>query len=127
VALALLVTALFLALFLRGLHWRELGEALGSVRVEWVALAVVFALADYGLRALRWTVLYRHVDAECPVDVLWRGTAIGAALNTFIPLRGGDLVRPAYVARRRGVPFTTTLSTTVVERLMDLVGGVVAL
>ncbi len=126
-ALALAVTLVFLWLFLRGLHWREVGEALAGVRPAWIALAVTFALSDYGVRAVRWLVLFRHIDATVPLETLWRGTAIGAALNTVLPLRGGDLVRPAYVANRRAVPFTTVLSTTVVERLLDMVGGVVAL
>ena len=126
----LLVLALsggLLVWFLSGVHWGELVDAFRGVEWEWVVLAAVVAVAEYGLRAVRWMFLVRHVDRNVRLDTLWHAVALGAALNTLLPLRGGDLVRPALVAHHRRLPFTTVLSTTVVERLLDLVAVVVAL
>jgi len=127
VAIVLVLSGGLLAWFLSGLHYAELVHAFRGVGWGWVALAAVAALAEYGLRAVRWLFLVRHVDRNVHLDTLWRGVVIGAALNTLLPLRGGDIVRPAFVAHHRRVPFTTVLSTTVVERLLDLVAVVVAL
>ena len=126
-ALAVSVTLVFLVLFLRGVHWGGVWEALLDVRFGWLLLAIALSVCDYFMRAVRWIFLVRHVDRNVSLDTLWRGTAIGSALNTFMPFRGGDLVRPAYVASKRGMPFTTLLSTTVVERLLDLFGFVTSL
>ncbi|MBW1880797.1 MAG: flippase-like domain-containing protein [Deltaproteobacteria bacterium] len=123
----LVVAAALLVWFIRGLHWAELADALYGVKVGYLVLAAGLMLGDYFSRAVRWMLIVRHVDREVPLSTLWQATAIGAALNTFLPLRGGDLVRPAVVAQDRGAPFTTLLSTTVVERLFDAFGVVMAL
>ncbi len=123
----LVVAALLFGWFLYGLNWAELTKALWGVRPGWLLAACVLILGDYLFRAIRWMFIVRHVDRNVSFSVLWRATAVGSALNTFLPLRGGDLVRPALVARARQVPFTTLLSTTVVERLLDAFGMVGAL
>jgi len=123
----LVLAAALLVWFIHGLHWSELASALRDVKVGYLLLAAVLMLGDYYCRALRWLLIVRHVDREVPLRTVWQATAIGAALNTFLPLRGGDLVRPAVVAHERRAPFTTLLSTTVVERLFDAFGVVMAL
>jgi uncharacterized membrane protein YbhN (UPF0104 family) len=127
VAVVLLASGALLVWFVSGLHVQDMAAAFRGVDPGWVAMAVVAGLADYALRAVRWTFLVRHVDRNVRLDTLWRGVAIGAALNALLPLRGGDIVRPAFVSHQRRVPFTTLLSTTVVERLLDLVAIVGAL
>jgi uncharacterized protein (TIRG00374 family) len=125
--LVLAVSGGLLVWFLSGLHYAELVDAFRGVRWGWVVLAASVGLVEYALRAVRWMFLVRHVDRNVRLDTLWRAVVIGAALNTLLPLRGGDIVRPALVAHHRRLPFTTLLSTTVVERLLDLVAVVVAL
>lgn len=127
-----LVVVLVLALallgwFLWGLNWEELVAALRGVDLGWLGLAVVLMLGEYLVRSGRWLVIVRHVDRDVPMETMWRATAVGAALNTFLPLRGGDLVRPALVAHKRPLSFTTLMSTTVVERLFDAFGAVAAM
>lgn len=127
IIVVLLVGLALFAWFLSGLHWEELTEALLGVRPEWLLVACALIMGDYVFRSIRWLVVVRHVDRNVRLRTLWKATAIGSALNTFLPLRGGDLVRPAVVAHERKVPFTTLLSTTVLERLLDAFGLVAAL
>jgi len=123
----LVLAAVLLVWFIRGLHWEEVFQALRNVKIGYLLLAAGLMLGDYFFRAVRWMLIVRQVDREVPLATVWHATAIGAALNTFLPLRGGDLVRPALVAHDRQAPFTTLLSTTVLERLFDAFGVLMAL
>jgi uncharacterized protein (TIRG00374 family) len=123
----LVLAAVLLVWFISGLHWEELVRALRNVKIGYLLLAAGLMLGDYFFRAVRWMLIVRQVDRGVPLAMLWHATAIGAALNTFLPLRGGDLVRPALVAHDRKAPFTTLLSTTVLERLFDAFGVLMAL
>lgn len=113
--------------FLWRLEWVEVGRALASVRPGWVALAALLVVIDFYARAGRWALLVRHFDRAAPLRDLWRATTIGNALNTVLPLRLGDVVRPMIVALKRQIPVATVLTTVVVERLLDAFGVVGAM
>src|SRR5690606_29525823 len=73
-------------------------------------------------RTLRWSILVRPLDPTARLRDLWSALVAGAAFNTLLPLRGGDFVKPAILTQRTGLPFATVLSTTVIERVFDLIG-----
>lgn len=116
-----------LAWFVSGLHPMQMLQALSGVKPGWVIVAAICILLEYAVRAARWGVLHQEVDPGVTYADLWRATTVGNAFNTLLPLRAGDVVRPAVLARRRRVPFTTVLSTAMVERIFELAGVVVAL
>jgi len=113
--------------FIYSLEWAEVWAALKRVHPLWVAAGSAFVILDYYARAMRWGVVVHHFDPMAPAKVLWRGMTIGNALNTVLPLRAGDLIRPMFVSLKRRIPLATVLSTVVVERLMDAFGVVAAL
>ena len=47
---------------------------------------------------------------------------IGAAVNTLLPLRAGELAKTMVASRRTGQPFIAVVSTAVMERVYDLFG-----
>lgn len=110
--------------FLYSLEWDKVIEALSRVHPFWVVVAAVCVVLDYYARAMRWGVVVHHFDPLAPSKVLWRGMTIGNALNTVLPLRAGDLVRPMFLSVKRRLPLATVLSTVVVERLLDALGVV---
>jgi uncharacterized protein (TIRG00374 family) len=109
-------------IFISTLDLSAVGSALRAAHPGWVILAAVLILGEWWLRGFRWQGLIQHVDPEVPLWTLVSATMIGAATNTVMPLRGGDLLRPAVVARRRNLSFATLLSSTVVERMFDIFG-----
>lgn len=110
------------AWFFATVEWSELLAALLAVDPWWILLATIVMLAEWGLRGVRWAVLTQHIPTRMSLKALVSATMVGAALNTIVPLRGGDLVRPAIIARKYGLPYTTVFSTTLVERILDIVG-----
>jgi uncharacterized protein (TIRG00374 family) len=108
--------------FLYTVEWASTWRAFTGVKLGWVALATALLFAEPMVRAVRWRVLLAHVDPDVRLYDLWSASVIGAAMNTVLPLRGGDVIRPGVLARRRGLPFVTVASSTVVERLFDVFG-----
>ncbi|MBN2798669.1 MAG: flippase-like domain-containing protein [Deltaproteobacteria bacterium] len=127
--LAVSLTLVLLAWFVSGLDGDALLAELSRASWSWLALASVAMLTEWFLRGVRWYVVLHAVHPEVMVRDLVSATFVGAALNTLLPLRGGDVARPGVVYRRSGVPFATALSSSLVERFFDLFGmvGVVVL
>lgn len=122
-----LLSIVLMGWFLSGLDWPGLVEAFTHVHWGWVVAACCSILMEFVFRTLRWRALLRKVDPDVPLERLLSALLIGAAANTLLPLRGGDVVRPMLVARERKVPFTTIFSTTIMERVFDILGVVTTL
>jgi uncharacterized membrane protein YbhN (UPF0104 family) len=51
---------------------------------------------------------------------VFRTTVIGFAANTVLPLRAGEFIRPYLLARRESLSVPATVTTILLERLLDL-------
>jgi len=103
----------------RGTDWTHVGNTLASAHPLWIIGGCGAVLAAFAIRALRWVWLLRPV-AAVPVSAALSATAIGFASGVVLPLRLGELVRPALLGRRTGIGFGPALSSVVVERLLDM-------
>jgi uncharacterized protein (TIRG00374 family) len=92
---------------------------LADARLPWVAAAVASGVLAILLRSQRWRVLLRPV-AAVPLAASFSATAIGFAATAVLPLRLGEVIRPALLARRVGFGVTPALSSVVLERLFDM-------
>jgi uncharacterized protein (TIRG00374 family) len=70
------------------------------------------------VRAERWRILLRTAG-EVPRMPAISATFVGFGANAVLPLRLGEIVRPAILSRRVGIPMSTTLSSIVLERVLD--------
>jgi len=111
-----------LAWFVSSIDFAELTSVLATAKWEWLVLAAIVMLADYAVHGWRWRVLLRHVDPGLDWRTLGTATAVLWAFNTLLPLRAGNLLRPAVVAARRNLPYTTLLFTIVAESVCDVFG-----
>jgi hypothetical protein len=59
-----------------------------------------------------------------PQREAFSATCIGFAASVLLPARAGEIVRPAVLSRRTGLPFAPALASIAVERLIDLVAVV---
>ncbi len=117
VVASLVLTALLLALFLRQVRFRELGAALSSVSLPWLALATGVAISTFLLRAVRWTWILRPVG-RVRVLPAFAATCVGFAGNN-LPGKVGEVLRPAFLARSQNLPFSPLLASIVLERVLD--------
>lgn len=107
------------------INLRDFGDAWSQARYIYVLPCVALLLGGLVMRALRWRVL---LSDGLP---LWRAFGImnvAYLINGFIPLRAGEFAR-AYLASRADppVPVFKSISTIIVERLLDLLAVVLML
>ena len=117
VAVSVALAGVLLALFLRQVRFRELGNALSAVSGGWLALATGLALSTFVLRAIRWTWLLRPI-ARVRWLPAFAATSIGFAANN-LPGKVGEVLRPAFLARTQRLPFSPLLASIVLERVLD--------
>jgi len=103
----------------RGTDWAAVGRVLAGASIPWTAAALASGVLAIFLRAQRWRVLLRPV-ATVPLAASFSATAIGFAATAVLPLRLGEVIRPALLARRVGFGVTPALSSVVLERLFDM-------
>lgn len=120
--LGILISVVCTVLFLWSVDWGALGEALGSVLVLPVLAACGLLLGEFVLRALRWKVLLRPLAPEARIRDLFVATVIGAAANTLLPLRAGEIAKPLVAAKKTGVGIPQVVATAVMERVYDIFG-----
>lgn len=116
-ASALLAIGLFV-FFLSRVPLAQIGARIASASPGWLAASVVISLSTFALRSLRWVWILRPVG-RVPWFPAFRATGIGFAANTVLPARAGEVIRPAVLARDRGLPFAALLASIVFERILD--------
>ncbi len=118
--IGLAVTIGTLVLAFRGLHWAEVGEAVGDANYGLLALALVILLAALYVRALRWGVLF-YPRRGMRIGNLLGTMNVGYAVNNILPLRVGELARAYVIGEVENVSAAHALSTIVVERTLDTI------
>ncbi|MDX2170497.1 MAG: lysylphosphatidylglycerol synthase transmembrane domain-containing protein [Deltaproteobacteria bacterium] len=113
------VSAACLYLATRGTDWPAVRGALAGADPRWAALVLLVAAVNLTVRSARWVQLLRPLGAARFAAAL-SATAVGNAATAVLPLRLGELVRPALLARRCALRMAPVLATVVVERLFDL-------
>jgi glycosyltransferase 2 family protein len=103
----------------RGTDWQAVGRVLGSASIPWVAASAASSVLAILLRAQRWRLLLKPV-AAVPLAPAFSATAIGFAATAVLPLRLGEVIRPAVLARRVGFGLSPGVSSVVLERLFDM-------
>lgn len=91
---------------LRQMHWR------------WVALAVLCDISVYICQAWRWNYLLAPF-ARVPLWRTVRAIYIGLFANEALPLRSGEAIRVYLQSHWNHLPFSVTISSAIIERLMD--------
>lgn len=104
----------------RGTDWASVARLLRAADPLWVAAVALVSLLCHALRAQRWRVLLRPVVAA-PYAPALSATLIGFGASMVLPLRLGEIVRPALFARRVAIPLTPAVASIVIERLLDMV------
>ncbi len=97
---------------------RDIGRQIARASPSWLLASIVVSLSIFVARALRWTWILRPLG-RVPFLPAFRTTSVGFAANTVLPARAGEVIRPALLARERGLPFSALLASIVFERILD--------
>jgi uncharacterized membrane protein YbhN (UPF0104 family) len=120
IALAgVLASGVFLWLAFRNLPLGAVAEAVAAARLwPWIPLALLTYLAGHGMRGLRLRRLL-SLEADLPLGTATNIVVLGYGVNNILPARLGELARAGLLSDRMGMPFTQSLTVTLLERLLD--------
>ena len=108
-----------LAVFLRGVDRRALGQAFQAADPLLLAGVAFATVLTYGARSWRWGYLLAPV-VRVPFGRLFSATAVGFMTGLVIP-RAGEIVRPYLIARRNPISTAAAFASIILERLVDLI------
>jgi uncharacterized protein (TIRG00374 family) len=116
--LGVAISLLLIYLVVRNTDPTELAAALAAANYGWLVPAILVYFVGVWLRAWRWRFLLRSIK-PLPVGLLFRTIVIGYMANNLLPFRLGEIVRAYVLGIKGGVSKAATLTTIVVERVMD--------
>ena len=115
-----ILTILLLAVFLWNSNLRDVWRILKSTSMAWFALGLFTNFCALIFRTIRWRVLL-DLHRPPPFYPTFFANTTGYMLSTVLPIRAGDVARPALLARRTSVRFAVALGSVLTERIVDLV------
>lgn len=119
VVFILLLTAFFVAFFLWKSNLHDVWRIILATNAAWFALGLVVNGSALIFRTIRWRVLLSTNDPP-PFYPTFFATTLGYMISTVLPIRAGDVARPALLARRTPIRFSDALGTVLTERVIDL-------
>jgi uncharacterized protein (TIRG00374 family) len=113
------ISALALYFVLHDVEWAEVRDRIQEANDWLLVLAVVMLLGTMVIRALRWRAL---LGAAEPLRLwhLYGAINVMYFINNLLPLQVGDIGRAYLLSELSGLSMTRTLSTQVVERVLDV-------
>jgi len=116
--LGVAVSALLLWLSLRDVDLRQAWIYTQSVNGAYVVPSVALVIVEALLRALKWQILLLPLKRSSFLK-LNSATMIGLMANNVLPARAGEFVRAYAGARLAEIPYSTSLATVVIDRVLD--------
>lgn len=119
ITLIALLTIFFIGFFLWKSNLRDVWRILLSTSILWFAIGFAINGSALFFRTIRWRILL-HASGTPAFYPTFLANAIGYMLSNILPVRAGDVARPALLARRTSVRFSEALGTVLTERVLDL-------
>lgn len=117
--MAMVAGLLLLAGWLSAVDRGDILARLSTIDMRWMGpFAILWTTAAF-LRSLRWRVILSKVQAVPPLETFALFLSC-MFVNFLVPLRLGEAVAGLALKRNRGVPFSRSLPTQVMDRLFDL-------
>jgi uncharacterized membrane protein YbhN (UPF0104 family) len=103
----------------RDFRWDRFWFSIVQARLELLFPALAAVVTTYLIRALRWRCFLDPIK-RASLWVLYVGQVLGFS-SIFLIGRFGELVRPAYIAKKESVPMTAMVAVLLLERVYDTV------
>lgn len=119
-SISLILTFIFLFLFLHQIDVFDIIETMKNANLSLLCIAIVVFFIGYACRIERWRIMLTQENANISWQCCAGPMMASIAANNVIPFRAGDLIRAFAFNKRLGISATTSITTLVVERLLDL-------
>ena len=106
----------------RNFRWDRLWASITGARLNLLVIALISVYCTYLVRAVRWR-FFLYPIKRASLWVLFVGQVLGFS-SIFLVGRPGELVRPAYIAKRENVPMSAMIAVWLLERVFDTIAMV---
>ena len=103
----------------RNFRWDRLWGSIVGARLDYLLISVILVYGTLVVRAIRWRFFMGPVKSAS-LWVLFVGQVLGFS-SIFLVGRPGELVRPAYIAKKENVPMSAMIAVWFLERALDLI------
>jgi hypothetical protein len=117
-----LIGAVSLWWAVRGLELSAVLQALAMASPAWVMVSLMCVITVSLVKAARWRALYGVAERRTSFWELFTVLMAAQMVNVLIPVRLGELIRTGLM-KQVGQPSAVTLSTIIVEKVLDLVAA----
>ncbi|HJQ98260.1 MAG TPA: lysylphosphatidylglycerol synthase transmembrane domain-containing protein [Candidatus Polarisedimenticolaceae bacterium] len=117
--IGLALAALLLYWVFRDKDPRLLRAAIARASVSGLLLGAALNFGHNHLRVLRWRKLLEPVRAAVPYRPMFAAVVLGYLTTWLVPGRIGELVRPALLTAKEGIPLGPSLGSVVSDRFLD--------
>ena len=114
------LSILTLYLAFRNVPLAGLVTYLGTIDYWWLIPSVALVLLTFILRVIRWQIILKDA-AVVPFWQAFHPLMIGFMMNCILPMRSGEIARPALLKKERAVPLITGIATVAAERVFDII------
>lgn len=83
-------------------------------------LSVIICLTTLNIRSYRWQMLLKISGQNAPIGIVNKNLIFGFFMNYIIPARAGDIIRTLTLKATTGIPASVSLTTIVIERIIDM-------
>jgi uncharacterized protein (TIRG00374 family) len=106
----------------RNFRWDRLWASITGARPSLLLISLLAVYTTYFVRAIRWQFFLNPIK-RASLWVLFVGQILGFS-SIYLVGRPGELVRPAYIAKKEDVPMSAMLAVWLLERAFDTVAMV---
>lgn len=103
----------------RNFHWELLWGSIANANPTYLLAAVATTYASYLVRAYRWGFFLEPIK-KSSLWVLFAGQILGFSA-IYLLGRAGEIVRPAYIAKRENISYTSLAAVWLLERIYDTI------
>jgi uncharacterized membrane protein YbhN (UPF0104 family) len=107
----------------RNFRWDRLWASIVGASPGYLLLAILGVYLSFFMRAVRWEFFMRPIKSAS-LWILFVGQILGFSA-IFLVGRPGELVRPAYIAKKENVPMSGMVAVWLLERVLDTIAMVV--
>ncbi|AEE15241.1 hypothetical protein Thena_1631 [Thermodesulfobium narugense DSM 14796] len=117
--LSVLISLFLVYLLAINIDIKRVLEVVFNFNKEFIIAFFVLFFIVLNLRAYIWKNLLANISKDLSFRHLIAGEGVGFAINSFLPLRLGDLIRGIYLSKTSNLPFPSVLVSIATEQLLD--------
>lgn len=112
--------AFFIWIIAKNVNYNELINTFTHINFFYILLAVMAFMLGYACRIQRWRLMLMHENKKISWSYCAGPFMASVAVNNVLPFRAGDILRAFGFNKKLHVSASATLTSLVVERLLDL-------